>query len=153
MSSSASRHLGQDFLFRPAQLQRSKGNLIEDCRIEELHIGILKDQRDPASKCQRVVIALEEFGRQPLAIEDHRALRGKVQSVENSQQRGFSGTVRTQQSDALSLSDLQRESAERGNAVVFEARVLQLEECRHRLVHLPIHTARLPASRKASSPK
>ena len=117
-------HFGQNCFFRPLQLQRSKRDLVKDRGVEELHIRILEDQRDPAAKGQGVVIALEEFGGQPLAVEAYRAFGCEVQGIENAQQGRFSRSVCAQQCDAFALRDLQRQSAQRGNAIVLEARVL-----------------------------
>ena len=66
-SSSVCSTSRQYLFLRPLQLQRREGDFVEHRGIEQLHIGILEDQRHapPKGKCE--VVALKQLGGQLLA--------------------------------------------------------------------------------------
>jgi len=53
-----------DFIARPSHLQRPEGNLVEDSWIEELHIGVLEDERYTAAEGERKPVVTQAFGRE-----------------------------------------------------------------------------------------
>src|SRR5208337_4669880 len=72
------RHLLQYLLPRPLQLQRPEGHFVKYGGIEQLHVGVLEDQRHPSPETDGKTALLEEIGRESLAAKIDRSLRGEI---------------------------------------------------------------------------
>ena len=105
MTSRASATLDRIFSFGHCSCKGPNATSSKTVGLNSCTSGFWKDQRYPAAKGQSVVIALKEIGGQRLSVEEHRAFRGKVQGIENSQQCRFSRPVGAQQRDAFSVRD------------------------------------------------
>jgi len=66
------------FLLVPAHLQRPKGHFVVDGRVEQLHIGILKDKCHPAPEGVRVGIFHQLMLVEGLAERRYRAAFGEI---------------------------------------------------------------------------
>ena len=118
----------QHLLPLQAELQRPECDLIEYGRVEQLHVGILKDERhSPAENRAEGVIAKVILG-QRLAAEGDVAATRETQCVQQPQQSGLPRAVGADQRDSLSLFHSQRKRAQRGNAFVVVANVLEFKQ-------------------------
>src|SRR4029079_9446921 len=98
-----------DLLLGPAQLEGRERHLIEHRRIEELDFGILEHQAHAAAEIEGESVLAKGAGGERAAVKRHRAGTGEMQAVEQAQQRGFAGAVRSQQRDTLTRLDYQRD--------------------------------------------
>src|SRR5205085_2337429 len=71
-------HAFADLRFWPAELERTEGDFIEDAGIEQLHVGVLKDQSHASTETEKeLVIAQAPLG-QFLAEEGDLAALGET---------------------------------------------------------------------------
>ena len=82
-------------------MQGTEGQFIEHRGVEELDIGILEHQADLAAESKRKGGFLELHSGDGLAAEGEIAGLRKDQAVEDAEQGGFAGTIRSQKGDAL----------------------------------------------------
>ena len=67
---------------RPLHLQRAVRNLVKDCWIEKLYVGILKDECDPTTKGEREIVSLEFIAGQDFLPELYRSLGRKTKTIQ-----------------------------------------------------------------------
>src|SRR5262245_61331263 len=94
-----------DLGFGPVQLQGTKGDFVKDRRVEELHIGVLKDKSDSLAKSIGKVIILQTLFGQSLPKDTHTSSFRKVQPIKDAQQRRFAGAVGAQDRHTCSAWD------------------------------------------------
>src|SRR5438067_6576231 len=90
-----------NLLLRPPKLKRSESDLVENRRVEELHIRVLKHQTNPLPEVEREAVVFELLLCQRHAAESNVPALRKIESVEQSKQSRFPGTVRTQKGDSF----------------------------------------------------
>jgi len=90
---------------RQAELERAEGDVVEDRRAEELHVGILEDEPDLAVEAEGV---LPVGNRRHVAAESrHPARRRGGDPVEQLQERRLPAPVGAQEHDLLAPADLE----------------------------------------------
>ncbi len=92
---------------RAAQLQGAERHFFKNSRVEELHVGVLKDHAAAAPKAERELFILQPLFGQRFGPIMHRPGFGDVQAVWQSEQGRFSGAVGPQEGDAYSLVNCQ----------------------------------------------
>ena len=113
---------------RPAELQRSKRELIEDRGIEQLGIGILKHQAHTAAEIERERLILEMLFGERLPAEVDRTGFGKAEAIEKAQQGGFPRPIGPQQRDPLAGGDRQAYGVECDHVFVTVGDVFDLKD-------------------------
>jgi hypothetical protein len=131
--------------------KRTVCDFVEYRGIEELDIRILKDERYASPEIQKEFFLLKELFGERVAFEFDRTGRGKIERIQNSQERGLAGAVGAEQRNPIPCFDVERESADRRDRFVGEADVLQFENCRQ-FPYLPIHTTTQAVRKKAVRP-
>jgi hypothetical protein len=127
----------QNFFSRPLQLEGTERNLVEDCGVEDLNVGILKYERDLSAESQSESISLQALRFQLVTEESNRTRRREAQSIEQAKQSRFSRPVGTHDCDALPSSDRQRDIAQRDDAVVIEPHTPDIKDVRQTLPSRP----------------
>src|SRR5437660_2014371 len=91
----------EDLGLRPAHLQRPKSHFVEHGRIEQLNIGILKYQSDSAPEVKLNFLGLKAIFSEGLTTKCNAALLGEIKTVEDAEQRGLPGAVRSEEGDSF----------------------------------------------------
>ena len=90
-----------DLFLGPAQLQRRERHFIEHRGIEELDFRILEHQPHATAEVERESVLAECIGIERATVEGDGAGIREVQAIEQPQQCGLAGPVRSQQRHAL----------------------------------------------------
>jgi len=121
-------------LSRPSELERTKRQFIEHGRVEKLNIRTLKYEADPAAEVECEFIRFEGAFVEFAAAETNRPGIGEIESVEDTQESGFSGAIRSEQRRPAAFLDTQVQVIERDEIPVTIPNLFEFE---YRVRHLP----------------
>jgi hypothetical protein len=88
-------------------LQRAKGDFVEHAWIEELHVRVLKKHADSPSELEKKVLVSQSFFRDGFSEERDLTTIRESEPSKQAKNCGFARSIRTHQSHALALPDVQ----------------------------------------------